>query len=593
MSDVVSNPSLPPSAWDHQSIPADPASGVGSDPLLGLLQDQALLDDLQLEEIGEALRQSDKSAWQVIREKSILDASTILGAIANHMGAEVVEIDQEAITEELREIVNAETARNYRCVPVALEDGILKVALVDLLDPSRIDEMGYVIPYPVQMVVADPDAVESAIAGAYGGGMNIESGIADILEDLGEKVAAGVTGLDAMSDSLDLSDDFDHSPIIKFVNLVLAQAVQDRASDIHFEPFENEYKIRYRVDGALYEMSPPPRSLAMPIASRIKIMSNLNISERRLPQDGRISVRLTGRDVDLRVSTLPTSWGESVVLRVLDRAAVTLEIENLGFPRDILEYTSSAIEQPNGIFVVTGPTGCGKTTTLYSCLRRVNRPGSKLLTVEDPVEFDIDGIMQVQVRESVGMTFAAGLRAFLRQDPDIIMVGEMRDLETSQIAIQASLTGHLVLSTLHTNDAPGTVTRLTDMGVEPFLVSSTLVGVMGQRLVRTICSNCRTPFEPTEQQLGMINLSPNDIGDKSFHYGRGCAECNDSGYRGRKGIFELLRVSEAIRTLINERAPSMLIKHKAIEEGMTTLRDDGLRSIFEGSTTIEEVLKYT
>ncbi len=570
-------------------------SDASSHPLIGLLQERALLDDLQVEEILGDLGKQDRSAWQVVKEKGILDPATILGAIAEHMGAEVVEVGPDTVTDELKEIVDGETASNYRCVPVQLEDGILKVALADPLDPSRIDEMGYVIPYPVQMVVADPDAVDAAIASAYGGGTTIESGIAGILEELDveARALASAQAADSLDGALDLGGDFEHSPIIKFVNLVLSQAVQDRASDIHFEPFENEYRIRYRVDGALYEMSPPPRTLAGPIASRIKIMSNLNISERRLPQDGRISVQLAGREVDLRVSTLPTSWGESVVLRVLDRSAVSLEIENLGFPQDILDYTSSAIEQPNGIFVVTGPTGCGKTTTLYSCLRRVNRPGSKLLTVEDPVEFDIEGIMQVQVKESVGMTFAAGLRAFLRQDPDIIMVGEMRDLETSQIAIQASLTGHLVLSTLHTNDAPGTVTRLTDMGVEPFLVSSTLVGVMGQRLVRTICSSCKTPFEPTAQQLALVGLNPNDIGSRTFHYGRGCADCNDSGYLGRKGIFELLRVTDSIRSLINDRAPSMLIKQKAIEEGMTTLRDDGLRSIFEGSTTIEEVLKYT
>ena len=567
-----------------------------SHPLLDLLREQSLIDDLQLEEAAQELAKNDRPAFQIVQELGILDRDTLLQAIANHMGAEVVEITNETVTDELKEIVSAETAKNFRCVPAALEDGVLKVALADPLDPSRIDEMGFVIPFPIQMVVADPAAVEEAIHAAYGGGgIDIESGIAEILEELGVEADAfdGKEIVQISDDALDLSKDFHQSPIVKFVNLVLTQAVQDRASDIHFEPFENEYKIRYRVDGALYEMTPPPSSLAMPIASRIKIMSNLNISERRLPQDGRITVQLSGRQVDLRVSTLPTSWGESVVLRVLDRTAVTLELESLGFPQEILEYTQKTIDQPNGIFVVTGPTGCGKTTTLYSCLRRVNRPGSKLLTVEDPVEFDIEGIIQVPVKESVGMTFAAGLRAFLRQDPDIIMVGEMRDLETSQIAIQASLTGHLVLSTLHTNDAPGTVTRLTDMGVEPFLVSSTLVGVMGQRLVRTICARCKTPFEPTETQLNHLNLSPNDIGDKSFHYGKGCHDCNDSGYRGRKGIFELLRVTDSIQSLINERAPSMVLKHKAVEEGMMTLRDDGLRSVFEGVTTIEEVLKYT
>jgi len=323
-------------------------------------------------------------------------------------------------------------------------------------------------------------------------------------------------------------------------------------------------------------------------------MANLNISERRLPQDGRISYNMGGkRVIDLRVSTLPTQFGESVVLRVLDRSAVNLEIESLGLPKYLYDYVVEAIQRPNGIVVATGPTGCGKTTTLYSCLRRVNTIDSKLLTAEDPVEYDIEGIMQVAINESVGLTFSKALRSFLRQDPDVIMVGEVRDLETAQISIQASLTGHLVLSTLHTNDAPGAVTRLIDMGVEPFLISSTLVAVVGQRLVRTICKNCRTPFEPTETQLALLNLSPHDLGEKVFYYGRGCSECNDTGYRGRKGIFELLVITDALRGLINERAPTVVMRQKAVELGMITLREDGLRSIFDGDTTIEEVVKYT
>ena len=380
---------------------------------------------------------------------------------------------------------------------------------------------------------------------------------------------------------------------MKFVNLVLSQAIQDRASDIHFEPFEDEFRIRYRVDGALYEMSPPPKHLALPVISRIKVMASLNISERRLPQDGRINFSVGSRQIDLRVSTLPTQFGESVVLRVLDRAAVNLDIDTLGLPKSVYDYVTEAILRPNGIMIVTGPTGSGKTTTLYSCLRRINTLDSKLLTAEDPVEYDIEGIMQVPINDAAGMTFGKALRSFLRQDPDIIMVGEMRDLETAQISIQASLTGHLVLSTLHTNDAPGAVTRMLDMGVEPFLISSTLMAVLAQRLVRTICKDCRTPFEPTEEQLGLLNLSPHDLGDKIFHYGRGCSTCNDTGYKGRKGIFELLVVSEAVRMLINERAPTVVLRQKAVELGMVTLREDGLRGIFEGDTTIEEVVKYT
>ena len=322
-------------------------------------------------------------------------------------------------------------------------------------------------------------------------------------------------------------------------------------------------------------------------------MANLNISEKRLPQDGRISTTVGGRQIDFRVSTLPTRFGESVVLRVLDRGAIKLDLETLGIPKDVYESMSTIIEQPNGIFVVTGPTGSGKTTTLYACLRRINSIEVKLLTAEDPVEYDIEGIMQVPINEGLGMTFSKALRAFLRQDPDIIMIGEMRDLETAQISIQASLTGHFVLTTLHTNDACGAVTRLVDMGVEPFLISSSLMGVVAQRLVRTICKNCRSPYEPTESQLAMLNLSAHDLGEKSFFYGRGCENCNDTGYRGRKGIYELLRMNDEVRTLINTRASGMVIKQVAMEKGMRTIRQDGLQSIYDGQTTIEEVIKYT
>jgi type IV pilus assembly protein PilB len=457
---------------------------------------------------------------------------------------------------------------------------------------GRIDELGYVVKKDIQLVVADPAQIAKAIEKYY---PEENESFTDLLKELGSdtEIAKEVSEFQVTDDATMMARLADQAPIVRFVNLVLFQAVQDRASDIHFEPFETEFKIRYRVDGALYEMSPPPKQLALPVVSRLKVMANLNISERRLPQDGRISYNMGNRMIDLRVSTLPTQFGESVVLRVLDRAAVSLEIESLGFPKYLYDYVVEAIQRPNGIIITTGPTGCGKTTTLYSCLRRVNTIDSKLLTAEDPVEYDIEGIMQVAINESVGLTFSRALRSFLRQDPDIIMVGEMRDLETAQISIQASLTGHLVLSTLHTNDSPGAVTRLVDMGVEPFLISSTLVAAIGQRLVRTTCKNCRTPFEPTETQLALLNLSPHDLGDKTFYYGRGCSACHDTGYKGRKGIFELLVISDAVRALINERAPTVVIRQKAVELGMIPLREDGLRSIFDGDTTIEEVVKYT
>ncbi|HZT23936.1 MAG TPA: type II secretion system ATPase GspE [Verrucomicrobiae bacterium] len=563
-----------------------------SSPLLALIREQGLIDDLQYEEVVAEHKRTNTPIIQLLQDFGILKLEDILHVIATHIGAEVVSLKDREFPPDLLQTVPAHVARMYRCLPVAFSNGAVQVALADPLDPARADEIQFAIKRDVQIVVADPAEIEKAIDRFYGQDDSAGS-FAEILKELGADTEIAREATEAEENVRVAEDLANQAPIVKFVNLVLQQAIQDRASDIHFEPFENEFRIRYRVDGALYEMAPPPKHLALPVISRIKVMSNLNISERRLPQDGRINLNIAGRQVDLRVSTLPTQFGESVVLRVLDRTATSLELETLGFPKYVYDYVTEVIQRPNGIFVVTGPTGCGKTTTLYSCLRRVNTIDSKLLTAEDPVEYDIEGIMQVAINEAVGMTFGKALRAFLRQDPDIIMVGEMRDLETAQISIQASLTGHLVLSTLHTNDAPGAVTRLIDMGVEPFLISSTLMAVLAQRLVRTICKNCRTPFEPTENQLEMLNLSPHDLGDKVFYYGRGCSNCNDTGYKGRKGIFELLVISEAIRTLINERAPTVVLRQKAVELGMVTLREDGLRSIFEGDTTIEEVVKYT
>jgi len=559
---------------------------------LSIIKERNLLDDLQLEEVIQEHQRTGKSIYKVLNDTGLIPTETQLEILAEQLGTEVVDLHDRDIPREVLAAVPATSARMYQCIPVEVTPSSVKVALADPLNPATIDELSFATGKEILVVVADPDQVEKLVSRCYG-----EEGgdVSGMLKELGEdtQIAREVSEVAATDNIAELADLANETPIIRFVNLVLFQAIQDRASDIHFEPFEDEFKIRYRVDGALYEMAPPPKHLALPVISRIKVMANLNIAERRLPQDGRINFPMGNRQVDLRVSTLPTQFGESVVLRVLDRSSVNLELESLGLPKNVYDYINEAILQPNGILVVTGPTGSGKTTTLYSCLRRVNTIDSKLLTVEDPVEYDIEGIMQVAVNEAVGMTFSKALRAFLRQDPDIIMIGEMRDLETAQIAIQASLTGHLVLSTLHTNDAPGAVTRLVDMGVEPFLISSTLMAVLAQRLVRTICKKCRTPFEPTESQLALLNLSPHDIGDKVFYYGRGCSACNDTGYRGRKGIFELMAISEPIRTLINEKAPTMVLRQKAIELGMITLREDGLRSIFDGDTTIEEIVKYT
>jgi type IV pilus assembly protein PilB len=561
-----------------------------SDPLLALVKENGLIDDLQYEEVVAEFKRSATPIIQLLQDFGIMSLDDVLHVIANHMGSQVVSLRDREFAPDLLKIIPANVARMYQCVPVGAENGNVQIALADPLDPARADEIQFAIKKEVQVVVADPAEIQKAIERLYG---TETEDFSEILKELGEDEEIAREAAEAAGDDKAAEEAANAAPIVKFVNVVLFQAIQDRASDIHFEPFETEFRIRYRVDGALYEMSPPPKHLALPVISRIKVMSGLNISERRLPQDGRINFRAGNRQIDLRVSTLPTQFGESVVLRVLDRGAVNLDIETLGFPKYIHDYVTDAIQRPNGIFVVTGPTGSGKTTTLYSCLRRINTIDSKLLTAEDPVEYDLEGIMQVAVNEGAGLTFGKALRSFLRQDPDVIMVGEIRDLETAQIAVQASLTGHLVMSTLHTNDAPGAVTRLIDMGLEPFLISSSLTCVLAQRLVRTICKNCRTTFEPTEEQLSLLNLSPHDLGDKVFHYGRGCSTCNDTGYKGRKGIYELLVVSEAVRTLINERAPTVVIRQKAVELGMVTLREDGLRGIFEGDTTIEEVVKYT
>ncbi|MEM7518598.1 MAG: GspE/PulE family protein, partial [Planctomycetota bacterium] len=384
----------------------------------------------------------------------------------------------------------------------------------------------------------------------YGGGGDGTPGAAAGESDAMAAIRAEVA---AISES-DLEEESNSAPIIRYVDLVLYQAIKEKASDIHFEPFEEDFKIRYRVDGALYEMAPPPQHLKQAIISRIKVMSGLNIAETRLPQDGRITKEINEKAVDMRVSTLPTVFGESVVLRVLDRSNVNLDLEAMNFTPAMFEYITDTIVKPNGIFICTGPTGAGKTTTLYACLRRVNTEDSKLLTAEDPVEYDIDGIMQVPINEAIGLNFGRVLRAFLRQDPDRILVGEMRDLETAQIAIQASLTGHLVLSTLHTNDSPGAVTRLIDMGCEPFLVAATLEGVLGQRLLRRICEDCRVAYKPSAAVLDQLGLSEADTGGKEFYTGQGCDSCNDTGYRGRQGLFELLDMSDPVRDLIAQRA---------------------------------------
>ena len=560
------------------------------DPLLDLVVSNGIIDLEQADELRGDQANTGRPIRQLLVDNGFVSEDDLLGMMAAYQGCDVVDLSVMALDPEVIQSIPASVARMYSVLPIYATAGTVTLATSNLVDPHVMDELMFVLTKDVQFAMARQKDVADLVKEHYG---DESASVSDMLNSLESDLTLD-TSLDVdETDDKSLESAASAAPVVRFVNLVLYQAVTDRASDIHFEPFETDFKIRYRVDGALYEMSPPPRRLALPIISRIKVMSGLNIAERRVPQDGRIALTVAGHQVDLRVSCLPTAHGESVVLRVLDRSAVSLDIENIGLPEDIYEVLTMDIEKPNGIIVVTGPTGSGKTTTLYSCLRRINSVESKLLTAEEPVEYDMDGIVQVQINPSAGNTFIKVLRAFLRQDPDIIMIGEIRDLETAEIAVQASLTGHLVFSTLHTNDAAGAVTRLIDMDVAPYLIASTLEAVLAQRLVRTICLNCKEGYVPDDETLERMDLKRQDVGDRSFYYGRGCSKCNGTGYKGRKGVFEYLRVSDPIRDLINERRPTLFIRERARELGMRTMREDAIRNVLDGYTTVDEILRYT
>jgi type IV pilus assembly protein PilB len=534
---------------------------------------------------------TEKPIEKVLVDSGVLTIEQFCQGLAESLGTDAADLNVFGATSDIIQLIPAGLARLHGALPVGASGNTIYVCFIDPFDSQAAEDLRFALNREIQPMIGWPESVRNIIREHYGSEV---TSMEDVLRQLSDntEVTLAEGGEDEFNAQM-AAQEANATPIIRFVDLILDKAIAARASDIHFEPFETEFKIRYRVDGALYEMDPPPRHLALPVISRVKVMANLNIAERRLPQDGRIQRTVGGTQIDMRVSTLPTTFGESVVLRVLDRSNVNLELESLGMPEHIYDYILGVIEKPNGIFIVTGPTGSGKTTTLYSCLRKINTIDTKLLTAEDPVEYEIDGIIQVAINENIGLTFARILRAFLRQDPDRILVGETRDTETAQIAIQASLTGHLVFTTLHTNDSTGAVTRLVDMGVEPFLLSASLECVLAQRLIRKICAACRSPYEPTEQILLSLGLSPHDIGDKNFYYGKGCEVCNQTGYKGRKGIYELLKISDPIREMINDRSPGVIMRQKAIELGMITLRQDGLQSIYDGLTTIEEVVKYT
>jgi len=531
---------------------------------------------------------------QIFLELGLVDESQLQVALAAKRGMEYTNIDGVDISPDVIEKVPAQMAKTYHIIPIAYnkDKNELAVALDNIDNFRATDDLRTLMGFNVTAKMTDREALESALAKYYE--TKQDDNITELIDEIqSDAFLAEFDGRNTSIDLDELKELSESNPVKKLLNLVLLQAIRDKASDIHFEPFENEYKMRYRIDGVLYEMIPPPKYIAAALSSRIKVMASLDIAERRLPQDGRISLTVQGAPVDLRVSVLPTMFGESVVLRVLDRSQVSFDLEKLGLRPDDIKTFRALINRPNGIIIVTGPTGCGKTTTLYSALNELNTIDTKVITTEDPVEYDMDGMIQVQMKPDIGLTFARCLRSILRQDPDIILVGEIRDLETAEIAAQASLTGHLVFTTLHTNDSPSTIARLLDLGVEPFLLTATIEGIVGQRLIRKICPNCKTAFEPDEAQLRELRLTEEDIKGKKFYYGRGCSKCNGTGYKGRIGIFEIMVFNDEIRDLVMQRASTNVLRVAAQKAGMGQLRDAGLAAIYDGITTIDEVSKET
>ncbi len=562
------------------------------DQILQILIQNGYIDEAGAKDLMDLAKTESKTIRRLVIDQGVLDEDSLLSVLAAYQDTEAIDLGAMTIDTEVTEAIPASTARMYNVFPVAADESSVTLATFDIVDPRISDEILFTLSKEVRFVFAREKDVMDRIAQYYG---DANDSVADMIKSLGEGMTDDETLAAAgnANDIASVESMANSNAIIKFVNLVLYQGVVDHAADIHIEPFEDDFKIRYRVDGALYAMKAPDVKMAPAIISRVKILAGLNIAERRIPQDGRIALTVAGRNVDLRVSCLPTAHGESVVMRILDQTTTSLDLENVGLPEDVYEQITMDIEKPNGIFIVTGPTGSGKTTTLYSVLRRINQIDTKLLTAEEPVEYNVDGIVQVPIDARAGNTFAKVLRAFLRQDPDVMMIGEIRDLETAEIAVQAALTGHFVFSTLHTNDAAGAVMRLVDMNVAPYLLSSTLEGVLGQRLVRTCCKECKQAYEPDDETLDRIEMTRDQIGGRPFYYGKGCKTCNGTGYKGRKGVFEYLRMSNPLRELVNSKAPTLIIREKARELGMRTMREDGIRSILDGYTTVDEVLRYT
>ncbi|MDD5645155.1 MAG: type II secretion system ATPase GspE [bacterium] len=558
-----------------------------SDYIANILMDVGLIDKESVEKAKEHSSKTGKSFQESLSELGLCKEADILKALAVQFGMDVIQLSDIDIPKDIIKLIPPETAKKYKIIPIKRKGDTITVALSEPTDADIFDNLSFILKCNIEGVVATKEEILAALDKYYG---VTEETVDKMIAELSE---GDITFLDEKTRNVEEEGVAEEAPVIKLVSLLILEAFKMRSSDIHLEPLERKFRVRYRIDGVLHEMQSPPKRLQGSIISRIKIMSNMSIAEKRLPQDGRIKINLIGKEIDLRVSSLPANHGESVVLRLLDKSSLLLGLSELGFFADDQETFENLIALPNGILLITGPTGSGKTTTLYGALNYINRPDRKIITVEDPVEYMLSGINQVQVNEDIGLTFANVLRSILRQAPNVIMIGEIRDIETANIAVQAALTGHLVFSTLHTNDAAGAITRLIDQGVKPFLVASSIQAILAQRLVRKICDACKQEYKPGEHELAAAKLDPEKIKEVKFYKGSGCGECNNTGYRGRIGIYELLVINDEIRKMIYQKCTSGVIRQKAREIGMRTLREDGIRKVLGGITTLDEVFRIT
>ena len=590
---VTDKPAVSASKHKPAPVKAGSANRTGGRRLGQVLIDLGYIDDDKLWEILDEAKNMGLPIGQVAVTKGLITETQLLQALADQFGLKFLAAEELKPSPEALNMIPETVATVFKVLPLTVKDGVVTVVIGDPMNLPSLDDLRNMQGLQeVAACLAAPSAIAEVMNRCYQGK---EESIVDIINALAlNDDEDAPRGRETSIDLDKLIEEADAAPVRKLLNMVMLLAIKDRASDIHFEPFEDEYKLRYRCDGVMYEMIPPPRHLANAIATRIKVMANLDIAERRLPQDGRIELNVGGNPVDMRVSILPTMFGESSVIRVLDRGNVGLDLNRVGMESSLITSFRELIRRPNGITLVTGPTGSGKTTTLYSALNELNEITDKIITCEDPIEYDIDGIIQVPINSDIGVTFAAALRAILRQDPDIILVGEIRDLETAQIAVQAALTGHMVFSTLHTNDAPSTITRMRDMGLETFLLTATLEGILAQRLVRKICEDCRTEFDPSDEMLLELALKRSEVPEgKKFYYGRGCDRCNNTGYKSRLGIFELVLINDDLRDMISAGASTDQLRDCCKKHGMETLRDAGLRAIYNGLTTIDEIVRET